>query len=100
MAKPALAGPEITETAINSGESYRVKFSYGVFSIAPKVTQGGVYYYAVKRHQGQLFKVYVGKCGEVTKELLHQATMILLNKATATTGKWYVRDNRARGRRS
>lgn len=99
MAKRALCGVELTQEAMNTGESYRVKFSYGVFSIAPKVTQSGTYYSALKRHRGQLYKVYVGKCGEITKELLHQATMILLSKATATSGHWYMRDNRGRGAR-
>jgi len=65
---------------INSGEGYRVQFSYGTFSIAPKkLPNGGVYYYAYKRVRGKLHKSYVGKCGDITHELLHQATMKIFN---------------------
>jgi hypothetical protein len=96
VAKRAFFSGQITDDQMNSGESYRVRFSYGIFSIAPKVTQSGTYYYAVKRHKGRLFKVYVGKCGEVTHDLLHQATMVLLNKAYVATGQWYMRDHRGR----
>lgn len=95
MAKRAIHFGQLTEETLNGDESYRVKLSYGTFSIATKVTQSGVYHYAVKRHRGQLFKVYVGKAGEITAERVHQATMELLHKAYVTTGIWYLRDNRA-----
>lgn len=94
MARPAIFSGQITPEQMNSGEGYRVRFSYGTFSIAPKVTQSGTYYSALKRHRGQLFKVYVGKCGQVTHERLHQATMELLNKAYVATGQWDMRENR------
>jgi hypothetical protein len=97
MAKRALCGVELTTEAMNSGKSYRVKFSYGVFSIAAKVTQSGVYYSVVKRHKGRLYKVYAGKCGEITHELLHQATMMLQAKVYAASGDWFLQDNRSRG---
>ena len=97
MAKQAIYSGQLTSETMNGSESYRVKFSYGTFSIAVKVTQSGVYHYAVKRHHGQLFKVYVGKAGEITKERVHQATMELGHKAYAATGVWCLRENRARG---
>ena len=77
MAKRSIFGSELTHENMNTGQGYRVRFSYGVFSISPKVTQSGIYYYALKRHQGRLFKVYVGKCGEITHDLLHRVTMEL-----------------------
>jgi len=97
MARRAIHGSQLKHEDMNTGQGYRVKFSYGVFSIAPKVTQSGTYYYATKRHQGRLFKVYVGKCGEVTHDLLHQATMALQNKAISATGRMYPRDNQGHG---
>jgi len=97
MARQAVHFGQLTEELLNGSESYRVKFSYGTFSIAVKVTQSGIYHYAVKRHRGQLFKVYVGTVGSITAERVHQATMELLSKAYAATGEWYLRDNRARG---
>ena len=75
---------------INSGESYRVKFSYGTFSIyakkisssrAANVTQA--YYYAHKRKHGKLYKVYIGKCGNITREKLHEATIRLIIRIEA-----------------
>lgn len=100
MAKRAIHFGQLTDEMLNGRESYRVKFSYGTFSIAVKVTQNGTYHYAVKRHKGQLFKVYIGTAGTITKERLHQATMELLHKAYAATGVWYMRENRARGLRA
>lgn len=69
MARKAVYSSLITDEQMNSGEPYRVKFSYGTFSIIPQ----GNYYYAYKRANGKLYKVYIGKVGEITKELLHQA---------------------------
>jgi len=100
MAKQAIYFGQLTDSTLNGRESYRVKFSYGTFSIAVKVTQSGAYHYAVKRHKGQLFKVYVGTAGEITQERLHQATTELLHKAYSATGEWYMRENRARGLRA
>jgi len=96
MARRAIYFGQLTEQVMNSGQSYRVRFSYGTFSIAPKVARSGTYYSAVKRHQGRLYKVYVGKCGEVTAQRLHEATMELLHKAYVGSGIWYMRDNRGR----
>lgn len=80
MANPTYYSSLIRPEQMNSGKGYRVHFSYGTFSIAAKVTQSGVYYYAHKRVDGKLYKTYVGKCGEVTHRLLHQATMKLSNR--------------------
>ena len=77
MARAAQRASSMTHQELNSGESYRVQFSYGTFSVAAKVTQSGVYYYAVKRVQGKLYKAYVARCGQVTPERLHQVTMRL-----------------------
>ena len=96
MAKRAIFFGQLTDDILNGTEGYRVCFSYGTFSIAPKVTQSGRYWYAYKRHKGQLFKVYVGKAGEITRERLHQATMELNHKAYSVTGDWYMRTNRGR----
>jgi len=96
MAKRAVFFGQLTDEMLNGTEGYRVSFSYGVFSIAPKVTQSGTYHYAVKRHKGQLFKVYVGKAGTITPERLHRATMALHDKIQLATGKVYPRDNRPR----
>jgi hypothetical protein len=87
MAKQATYFGQLTEETINGRESYRVKFPYGTFSIAVKATHSGTYHYAVKRHKGQLFKVYVGTAGEITSERVHQATMELLHKAYAAKGQ-------------
>ena len=98
MAKRAITLGQLTDETLNGRQSYRVKFSYGTFSVAPKVTQSGVYHYAVKRHKGQLFKVYVGKAGTITPKRLHQATMELNHKAYSVTGEWYMRANKGRER--
>ena len=96
MAKQAIYSGQLTSETMNGEQGYRVKFSYGVFSIAPKVTQGARYWYAYKRASRRLFKVYVGKGGEVTKDTLHKATMALIAKVRSETGREHIRDNRAR----
>jgi hypothetical protein len=80
MAKQARLFGELTETQINSGQSYRVSFSYGTFSVVPTCIGGHLYYYVHKRVDGQLYKVYLGKVGKVTKEDLHEATMKVSQK--------------------
>lgn len=94
MAREAVWYGQLTPELMNGTASYRVALSYGVFSIAAKVTQGGTYYYALKRADGTLFKVYVGKAGEITAERIHEATMALHGKLQAATGRWQVRSNR------
>ena len=98
MAKRAIFYGQLTDETLNGRESYRVRFSYGVFGIAVKVTQSGAYHYAVKRHKGQLFKVYVGTAGTITPDRLHKATMELNHKAYSVTGSWHMRENRGRER--
>jgi len=98
VAKQAIRFGQLTDETINGEQSYRVQFSYGTFSIAPRANKSGCYHYAVKRHKGQLFKVYVGKAGEITSERIHQSTMELLAKAYQSTGAWYLQDNRGRER--
>lgn len=97
MARQATHFGQLTDEQLNGAQPYRVKFSYGTFSIAVKVAQSGTYHYAIKRHKGHLFKTYIGTAGDITPRRLHEATMELLAKATAATGQWYMRDNRARG---
>jgi len=96
MAKRAIFFGQLTDEILNGTESYRVKFSYGTFSIAVKVTQSGRYWYAYKRHKGRLFKTYIAKDGKITRKRLHQATMELNHKAYSVTGDWYMRTNRGR----
>jgi hypothetical protein len=97
MARQAYYFGQLTDEILNGRKSYRVQFSYGTFSVSAKVTQrGGCYHYAIKRHKGKLFKVYVGTAGEITKERLHQATMELSHKCYSETGDWYTRTNRGR----
>jgi len=79
MAKQLYYAGRMTDEQMNSGASYRIKFSYGTYTISPtnNLSMFGLYYYAYKRQKGKLFKVYVGKCGEITKDKLHRATMKL-----------------------
>jgi len=72
---------------INGSKGYKVKLSYGTFSIAPKVTQSGVYFSAYKRVRGKLYKAYVGKAGALTWHDIHKATMALDAKIMAATGR-------------
>ena len=89
MAHPPIYSSQITSQQMNSGQSYRVSFSYGTFTAAPRVTQsGGIYYYVYKRVRGKLYKAYLAKCGEITKEKLHQATMKVANKILAQIGHY------------
>lgn len=90
MAKPATLLGWLTETQMNSGQPFRVRTSYGTFSIAGKVTHGGTYHYAYKRVAGKLHKVYVGKVGEIDQDAVHKATMRLSEKYTG-----FGRDNQA-----
>lgn len=71
---------------MNSGKGYRVCFSYGTFSISPKKLPSGIYYYVYKRVRGTLYKSYVGKCGDITHKLLHQATMRVAHRIFADVG--------------
>ena len=79
---------QITTEQMNSGQSYRIKFSYGTFGAACKVTQSGTYYYVYKRANGKLHKTYLGKCGEITKDKLRRAAMKVANKVYAEIGHY------------
>jgi len=96
MARQAIFSGQLTADTMDGTEPYRVRFSYGVFSIAARVTQSGRYWYTHKRADGKLYKTYVGKQGEVTHDTLHRATMALMDKIRAETGKMYARNYRAR----
>ncbi len=96
MARRAIYFSELSDATLNGEQGYRVKLSYGTFSIAARVTPSGRYWYAYKKHLGRLFKVYVGKQGTVTSERERQATIELLAKAYQATGQWYMRENRGR----
>lgn len=80
MAREAINSAMITEAQMNSAQGCRVAFSYGTFSVLPRRTAWGTYLYAYKRAKGHLHKVYVGKAGQVTKDMLHKATLRLLAK--------------------
>ena len=77
----------LEKETINGSTGYKVKLSYGTFSIAPKVTQGGVYFSAYKRVRGKLYKSYVGKAGALTWQDIHKATMALDAKIMAELGR-------------
>ena len=77
MARPAIRFSDLTHDPMNSGKGYRVQLSYGAFTVAPRLKPSGIYYYAYKRVRGKLHKRYVGRCGRVTRVMLHQATMAL-----------------------
>lgn len=98
MARRAIYSSELTEATMNSGQSYRVAFSYGAFTISPqKLPNGGCYYYALKRARGRLYKSYVGKRGEVTMTHVHKATM-KLSAAIYEDTRGFGRDNAGYGR--
>jgi len=96
MARQAIWYGQLTDEVLNGSTPYRVRLSYGVFSIAPKVTQSGIYHYSLKRHKGRLYKHYVGKAGEIDAERLHQATMQLLHKIYVASGDYDLVDHRGR----
>ena len=87
MASTPIYSGQITEEQMNSGQTYRVQFSYGTFTSACKVTQSGRrYYYIYKRINGKLYKGYLGKCGTITRDKLHQATMKVASKIFCDIG--------------
>jgi hypothetical protein len=96
MARQAIYYGQLTDDIMNSGKPYRVRLSYGVFSLSPKVTQSGTYYSAYKRAGGKLFKQYVGGCGDVTADAIYKATMALSDKIRRETGLMFARSNRGR----
>lgn len=78
MARRAIYFGQLTDDIMNGWASYRVSLSYGAFTISPqKLPNGAIYFYALKRVKGKLYKAYVGKRGEVTADDVHQATMKL-----------------------
>lgn len=81
MARIAKSPSRMTDSELNSGRPYRVQFSYGTFGLAVRTAKSGLkYYYAVKRVRGRYYKIYVGKCGDITPEKLHAATVRLKAK--------------------
>jgi len=80
MAHEAIASAVITEAEMNSSEGCRVEFPFGTFSVLGSRRSSGTYLYAYKRAKGHLHKVYVGKAGQVTKDMLHKATLRLRAK--------------------
>lgn len=96
MAKQAIYGSQLTHELMNGGQSYRIKFSCGTFSIAAKATKSGTYYSAYKRFRGKLYKVYVGKAGDIERHDVQRACVGLLSKICEATGESYARDNRSR----
>ena len=81
MAKQAIYHSQLTGDQMNGSEGYRVRLSWGTFSVAVKVTQSGVYYYAIKRRKGTLHKLYLGRQGEITRRLLQHVGYLLAIKS-------------------
>lgn len=54
-------------------EPFRVSYSYGTFTIQPKITGNAVYWYTHKRVKGKLYKRYIGKAGNVWSLDLHKS---------------------------
>lgn len=98
MARHAIHFGQLTDRTMNGFSSYRVSMSYGAFTISPqKLPNGAVYFYALKRAKGKLYKAYVGRRGEVTADDVHKATMkvsYLIMGATSGMG----RNNQGNGR--
>lgn len=100
MARRAIYSSELTERTMNSGVSYRVSFAYGAFTLSPqKLPNGAIYYYALKRSKGRLYKVYVGKSGGITKDHVHKATMKLAAAIRHDNNGYPGRDNLGNERR-
>ena len=98
MARRAIYSSELTEETMNGYTSYRVAFSYGAFTVSPqKLPNGAVYFYALKRARGRLYKSYVGTRGAITFDDVHRATAQLAGAIMADTGQ-YGRDNAGYGR--
>lgn len=100
MAARAIYFGQLRERDMNGFDSYRVNLSYGTFTISPqKLPNGAIYFYALKRARGKLYKAYVGKRGEVTADMVHKATMKVSAAIRHDTGG-YGRDNLSRGKRA
>ena len=80
MAKKANPFEQLTFEQMNHGRSYRVRSSYGTFSISAKHVKNRIYYHAYKRVGGKIHTTYVGKHGEITREVLHKAIVRLKSK--------------------
>lgn len=93
MARREIHIQSLTHKQMNSGDSYRVRFSYGTFPITAKKTKSGTYYYIVKRVDGELKKRYLGKCGHITMETLHRGTMNFLHENQSDC-RFYLKSNR------
>ncbi len=98
MARRAIYSSELKEETMNGYTSYRVAFGYGAFTISPqKLPNGAVYFYALKRARGRLYKSYVGKRGAIGIDDVHRATMEVVQAIRHDTGG-YGRDNAGYGR--
>ena len=86
MARRAIYYAQLTNETMNGTQSYRVRFSYGIFSVAVKATRGGAYHYAIKRHRGRLFKIYIGAAGKIERHHVQSACVGLLHKIGEATG--------------
>jgi len=75
MANKTYYSVELSERKINQPEAYRIKLSYGTFSVSPQLDKrtNRHYCYANKRINGRLIKRYVGKYGDLTIDDVHQA---------------------------
>lgn len=80
MAKRTLYFSQLRPPQMNDGESYRVKFPYGTFTIRPEKTVSGTYYRAYKRRGGKLHWAYIGKTGDITADEIHKGCLTLAMK--------------------
>jgi len=81
MAHKAIYHSQLTDDVMNGDQGYRVKLSWGTFTVSPKKLPNGVYYSAYKRRRGHLHKLYLGKQGEITRDLLQHVGWLLAIKA-------------------
>lgn len=93
MARRAHLWGQLEPSVMNGIDGYRVKFSFGVFSIMPRMDRDRRYWYATKRSNGTLHKVYVGADGNITTEAIKIACLAVLAKLRGHSDRLYGRDH-------
>ena len=83
---------QLEGSVMNGIDAYRVRFSFGVFSITPRVDRDRRYWYATKRSNGRLHKVYIGAGGNITSEAIKVACLAVLDKLRDGSHRLYGLD--------
>jgi LuxR family maltose regulon positive regulatory protein len=82
--QPTAVGTDAWRAWLAAGQSFIVEGAGGRFTARAELRQGAPYWYAYRRHDGRLRKIYLGKADDLSPARLAEAELRLLGRATPT----------------